>query len=72
MDVTHWIMFSCFNYIWLTLNLNKQWKTWMYGVYLWQNNTHHKVWKNCTYISKLKLWVKFLGENFNGIWYWYT
>ncbi len=34
----------------------------MYGIYLWQNNTCHKVWKNCIYTSKLKLWVELLGE----------
>jgi hypothetical protein len=43
---------------------NKQWKTWMYGVYLWQNNTCHIVYKNCIYTSKLRLWVEFLGEFF--------
>jgi hypothetical protein len=36
----------------------------MYGVYLWQNNTCHKVCKNCKYSSKLKLWVELLGEFF--------
>jgi len=36
----------------------------MYGIYLWQNNTCHKVWKNCIYISQLGLWVEFLGEMF--------
>jgi hypothetical protein len=47
-------------------------KTWIYGIYLWQNNTCHKVWKNCIYTSKLRLWVEFLGEFFYGVWYWYT
>jgi hypothetical protein len=36
----------------------------MYGIYLWQNITCHRVWKNCTYTSKLRLWVEFLGEFF--------
>jgi hypothetical protein len=36
----------------------------MYGVYLWQNNTCHIVLKNYTHISKLRLWVEFLGEFF--------
>ncbi len=64
--------FAFLKYIWLTLNLifffflkcNKKWKTWMYGIYLWQNNTHYKVWKNCIYTSKLRFWVAFLGEFF--------
>jgi hypothetical protein len=54
------------------LKFNKQWNTWMYGVDLWQNNTCHRVWKNCVYISKLKLWMESLGEFFYGVWYWYT
>ncbi len=31
---------------------------------MWQNNTCHKIWKNCIYTSKLRLWVEFLGEIF--------
>jgi hypothetical protein len=50
----------------------KKWKSWMYVIYLWQNNACHKIWKNCIYISKLRLWVKFFGEFFYGVWYWYT
>ncbi len=45
---------------------NKQWKTWMYGVYLSQKNL------NGIYISKLRLWMEFLGNFFYGVWYWYT
>jgi hypothetical protein len=41
----------------------------MYGVYLWPNNTRHKVWK---FILKVGLLMEFLGEFFNDIWYWYT
>jgi hypothetical protein len=44
----------------------------MYGIYLWQNNTCYKIWKNCIYISKQVLRVEFLGEFFYGIWYWYA
>jgi hypothetical protein len=25
----------------------------MYGIYLWQNNTYHIVWKNCIYTFKV-------------------
>jgi len=36
----------------------------MYGVYLWPNNTYHRVWKKCIYASKLRSsewnsWVNF-------------
>jgi hypothetical protein len=34
----------------------------MYEIYLWQNNTYHRVWKNCMYNSKVKLWMELLGE----------
>jgi len=44
----------------------------MYGIYLWQNNICHRVWKNCIYTSKLGLWMELLGEFFYGVWYWYT
>jgi hypothetical protein len=27
--------------------------------------------KNCIYTSKLGLWMEFLGQIFNGLWYWY-
>jgi hypothetical protein len=40
--------------------------------YICDKNTCHKVWKNCIYASKLKLWVEFLGEFFYGVCYWYT
>ncbi len=50
------ILDFCLFYIYLTIfriNLinfffksNKQWRTWVYGVYLWQNNMYyHKIWK---------------------------
>ncbi len=51
---------------------NKQWKNWMYGIYLWQNNTCQILKKNYIYTSKLRLWVEFLGEFFYCVWYWYA
>jgi hypothetical protein len=44
----------------------------MYGIYLCQNNTCHKIWKNYIFTSKLRLWMEFLGEFFYDVWYWYT
>ncbi len=51
---------------------NKHWRFWMYEIYLWQNNTHHRVSNFWIYTSKLGLWMEFFGEFFNGVWYWYT
>jgi len=50
MDITSWIFLVCFTYIWLYLHLmyefflifKNHWQTW---IYLWQNNTYHKVWE---------------------------
>ncbi len=36
---------NTFNLINYSKKSNKNWKTWTYGVYLWQNDTHCKVWK---------------------------
>jgi hypothetical protein len=36
----------------------------MCEIYLWQNNTRHKVWKNCIYILELGLGVELLSEFF--------
>jgi hypothetical protein len=44
----------------------------MYGVYLWPNNTYHKVWKFEYVLKKVRLSMEFLGEFFYGAWYWYT
>jgi hypothetical protein len=44
----------------------------MYGIYLWQNNIHHKVWKNHIYTSKSRLGVELLNDFFYNVWYWYT
>jgi hypothetical protein len=53
MDITFWILKKKVYLISLKLNLinyfekfNKCWKNWTYGVYSWQNNTHHKVLKH--------------------------
>jgi hypothetical protein len=83
MDITSWIIFTCFLYLIIFILkllqyskiFNKHWKFWMYGIYLWLNNTCHKIWKYvCIYIYtwKLGLWVEFVGECFCGEWYWYT
>jgi hypothetical protein len=36
----------------------------MYGIYLWQNNIHHKVWKNHIYTSESRLGVELLNDFF--------
>ncbi len=54
-------------------NSNKQWKTWMSGIYLWQNNTCQSLKKWHIYFKTRTLWMDLsLGELFYGLWYWYT
>jgi hypothetical protein len=35
---------------------NKHWGIWMYGLYLWLNNTYHKVWKFTTVSKKRRFY----------------
>jgi len=43
---------------------NKHGRIWTYGIYLWQNNIRHEVWKFEYIFQKLGLWMVFLGEFF--------
>jgi hypothetical protein len=52
------------NLIIFFLKSNKKWKFSMYGVYLWQNNSCHRLRKKCIHTSKPRLWVEFSGEFF--------
>ncbi len=66
----------CINFtlklIYLKRNSNKHLQTWTYEIYLCRKNTCHIVWKICKYTSKLRLWVEFCNEFFDGEWYWCT
>jgi hypothetical protein len=73
MDITSWIIFARFKCIWLVLdfiesiilrNSTNIERSWMYGIYSWTNNTHHKVWKVENILQNQScgwnLWVNFL------------
>jgi len=73
----HILIFFCFLEIYLisfTLDLrnyvkesNKHWKKWTYEICLWQNDTHHKIWKFIYIYSKTQV----VGWTFGWIFLWW-
>jgi hypothetical protein len=77
LDITLWIIFVCFKYIWLTLNLKQliilknftNIENFEHMKYICNIIIFMTKFKFCVYISKQKLWVEFLVESFLGEWY---